>query len=629
MIHLLDTLLNSTSRNSRRLILVLLDLIALSLSLYSAYALRLSEWWPSFYLTSATPLFILVPLIGVAVFVRLGLYRAVLRYLGFKALKTVAIGVTVLVVLIYALAQLLEVAPFPRSVPIIFGLAAWLYLGGSRLIFRSYYQWLISNYNQKPSAIIYGAGSAGSQLALLLQNSGDYNPIAFVDDNSALWNGYVGNLKVHSPDGLDKLIDQFSVDLVLLALPSATSLEIQSVMDRLSLSSVRVKTMPSIKEILSGSKADQLRDLKVEDLLGREIVPPIEDLVNASLKGSNVCITGAGGSIGSELARQAVKNGAELVVLYEISEPALYEIDRELRSLYPDSTVIPLLGSVLDFDRLRSTLAHFQVNTLYHAAAYKHVPIVEHNILQGLRNNVLGTESAARAAIEANVERFVLISTDKAVRPTNVMGATKRLAELYVQHLAISQNDTIMCMVRFGNVLGSSGSVVPLFKKQIESGGPVTVTHPEVTRYFMTIPEAALLVIQAGSLAKGGDVFLLDMGEAVKIINLAKSVIKLSGHTIKDEEHPEGEIEIAFSGLRPGEKLYEELLIGHNPTSTVHPKIMTAHEEKLGSELLSSYFLRIQTSIEKNDTEAARNLLIEAVEGFVPSSSNVDFLLSS
>jgi FlaA1/EpsC-like NDP-sugar epimerase len=280
----------------------------------------------------------------------------------------------------------------------------------------------------------------------------------------------------------------------------------------------------------------------------------------------------------------------------------------------------------LDFNRLKASLEKYQINTLYHAAAYKHVPIVEHNILQGLRNNVLGTESAARAAIEAKVERFVLISTDKAVRPTNVMGATKRLAELYVQHLAVNQNNTIMCMVRFGNVLGSSGSVVPLFKRQIESGGPVTVTHPEITRYFMTIPEAALLVVQAGSLAKGGDVFLLDMGEPVKIINLAKNVIKLSGHSIQDDENPEGEIAISYSGLRPGEKLFEELLIGDNPSSTVHPKIMTAHEDVLSGKVLNSILLRIKQVDEANDSASAREILIEAVNGFVPNSPNVDLL---
>ncbi|NRP58444.1 nucleoside-diphosphate sugar epimerase/dehydratase [Marinobacterium sp. xm-d-564] len=626
MLKVVDLLINSTSRNFRRFVLVILDVAALILALYSAYALRLSEWWPSQYLESAVPLFLTVPFVGVFVFIRLGLYRAVLRYLGLKALKTVAIGTAILVVLVYALAQLFFISNFPRSIPIIFGLVAWLYLGGSRLIFRNYYHWIVAKYHQTPSAIIYGAGSAGSQLALMLPNGGEYKPVAFVDDNPSLWNGYVGNLKVHSPDTLKKLIDEFDVELVLLALPSASSVEIQQVMDRLSVQPVRVKTMPSIKEILSGRAADQLRDMNVDDLLGRDVVPPIDELIDASLKGNNVCITGAGGSIGSELARQAANNGAALVVLYELSELALYEIDRELRLSHPDLSVIPLLGSVLDFNRLKASLEKYQINTLYHAAAYKHVPIVEHNILQGLRNNVLGTESAARAAIEAKVERFVLISTDKAVRPTNVMGATKRLAELYVQHLAVNQNNTIMCMVRFGNVLGSSGSVVPLFKRQIESGGPVTVTHPEITRYFMTIPEAALLVVQAGSLAKGGDVFLLDMGEPVKIINLAKNVIKLSGHSIQDDENPEGEIAISYSGLRPGEKLFEELLIGDNPSSTVHPKIMTAHEDVLSGKVLNSILLRIKQVDEANDSASAREILIEAVNGFVPNSPNVDLL---
>lgn len=626
MLKVVDLLINSTSRNFRRFVLVVLDVAALILALYSAYALRLSEWWPSQYLESAVPLFLTVPFVGVFVFIRLGLYRAVLRYLGLKALKTVAIGTAILVVLVYALAQLFFISNFPRSIPIIFGLVAWLYLGGSRLVFRNYYQWIVAKYNQTPGAIIYGAGSAGSQLALMLQNGGEYKPVAFVDDNPSLWSGYVGSLKVHSPNTLKQLIDKFDVELVLLALPSASSVEIQQVMDRLSVQPVRVKTMPSIREILSGRAADQLRDMNVDDLLGRDVVPPIDELIDASLKGNNVCITGAGGSIGSELARQAANNGAALVVLYELSEHALYEIDRELRLSHPDLSVIPLLGSVLDFNRLKASLEKYQINTLYHAAAYKHVPIVEHNILQGLRNNVLGTETAARAAIEAKVERFVLISTDKAVRPTNVMGATKRLAELCVQHLAVSQNKTIMCMVRFGNVLGSSGSVVPLFKRQIESGGPVTVTHPEITRYFMTIPEAALLVVQAGSLAKGGDVFLLDMGEPVKIINLAKSVIKLSGHSIQDDENPEGEIAISYSGLRPGEKLFEELLIGDNPSSTVHPKIMTAHEDVLSGKVLNSILLRIKQVDEANDSASAREILIEAVNGFVPNSPNVDLL---
>lgn len=624
----------SLPRSAKRLVMVLVDIVALVVALWSAFALRLSEWWPQSYLEEAWSLFLVTPLVGVAIFVKLGMYRAVVRYMNVRLLQAVAVGVFLLVLSLYVAAITFDIWRVPRSVPLIFGLAAWLYLGGTRIIYRSYYHWLTAVAANDKTALIYGAGSAGAQLALALQASGEARPIGFIDDDPKLQKSTVCGLRVYPVDALDSLISKRGVNTVLLAMLNITPARRAAVLDMLSRLNVEVKTMPTLREQLAGEAIDQLRSVEIEDLLGREAVPPQANLIERSVSGKAVCITGAGGSIGSELARQALAGGAQTLVLYEQSEFALYSIESELSRIVSskalDCQIVPILGSVLDADRLDRVLRHYSVKTLYHAAAYKHVPLVEHNVLQGVLNNVAGTRTAALAAKNCGLERFVLISTDKAVRPTNVMGATKRFAEMVVQCLAkLDNSDTIFSMVRFGNVLGSSGSVVPVFRQQIATGGPVTVTHPEINRFFMTIPEAASLVIQAGSMAKGGDVFLLDMGEPVKIAELARQMIKLSGKTLRDEAHPDGDIEIAYTGLRPGEKLYEELLIGNNPAGTQHPKIMTADEECVTEQDLITAFEDIQRAAASNDSDLAREVLMRIVADFNPSSENVDLTRAS
>ena len=619
------------SRNAKRIILVCADIIALVFSLWSAFALRFSDWWPAQYIEPAWPLFVFIPLFGVAVFIQLGLYRAVIRFMNIKVLQSIALGVTLIIAGAYLFSQLIGLASFPRSIPIIFGLSAWLYLGGSRLFIRSYYHWFLSHVVKRERVVIYGAGGAGSQLALLLQGGGEYTPVAFVDDDKTLWRSQVQGISVFDPSTLAMLVQKKEIDVLLLALPHVSEARRRAIIQSASQLSIHVKTMPSMPEIIAGESLDTLREIDIEDLLGRDEIAPDITLITSSIADKTVCVTGAGGSIGSELARQALSHDAKALVLFEQSEFALYAIEAELlkQAVKENSkcVIYPILGSVIDYERMTHMFARFNVKTVYHAAAYKHVPLVEHNVLQGVQNNAMGTEIVALAAQRSGVERFVLISTDKAVRPTNVMGATKRLAEMIVQRLAAEQQSgTIFSMVRFGNVLGSSGSVVPLFKKQIAEGGPVTVTHPDITRYFMTIPEAASLVIQAGSMAKGGDVFVLDMGDPVKIADLAQQMIRLSGRTIKDGDNPHGDIEIVFSGLRPGEKLYEELLIGDNASGTVHPRILTADEECASRDQLDGVLLDLREAVEQNDSAAARQLLIDIVQDFKPTSDHVDFL---
>ena len=616
-------------RNVKRFILAAADSFALVFSLWSAYALRFSDWWPPQALSDGLLLFIFIPLAGIPIFARFGLYRAVIRFMGTRVLRSIAMGVGLIVVGTYTLIQLVPIAGVPRSVPIIFGLCAWIYLGGSRLMIRSYYHWIVNHLGDQQRVIIYGAGGAGVQLANSLRGGAEYVPVAFVDDDRSLWKSDVAGFRVFSPADLDSLIPQRSIDVILLALPSLSEARRAEILRQLNQHPVSVKTMPSMPEIIAGEAIDAVRSVAIEDLLGRDSVAPSEALVQASLAGKSVCITGAGGSIGSELSRQALQAGCATLILYESSEFALYQIESELRRLAiainSACELIPILGSVLDEARLAKTFTRFSVQTVYHAAAYKHVPLVEHNVLQGIENNSMGTLACARAANAAAVQRFILVSTDKAVRPTNVMGASKRLAELFLQDMA-TRSQTVFSMVRFGNVLGSSGSVVPVFKEQIQSGGPVTVTHPEINRFFMTIPEAASLVIQAGSMAKGGEVYVLDMGEPVKIVDLACSLIRLSGRTVLSDEQPDGDIEIVFTGLRPGEKLYEELLIGDNVQGTAHPKIMAALEEQLPSDELERFAGTLRAAIKSGDSELARVTLQEAVRGFTPASQNSDWL---
>jgi len=616
-------------RNAKKAIMVCADLLMLPMALWSAFALRLSEWWPEKYLAEALPLMAIVPVFGVFIFMRLGLYRAIVRFMGAQAILSVVKGVVLLAVSVWAVASILQISPFPRSVPIIFALAALVYVGGSRLLVRNYYHWLLKNYNDREAVLIYGAGGAGAQLANSLISGVEYIPVGFVDDNKAVAGSTLNGLSVYSPNDMSLFIEERAVSIVLLAMPSIEQKRRREILEQLANYKVHVMTVPSMPEIISGASVDALRDVEPEDLLARDPVPSNNDLMSLCVEGKSVLVSGAGGSIGSEICRQLVKSNPSIIVLYEMSEFGLYTIEKELNHLLEESghcvSIYPILGSILDEKRINRVIRHFSINTIYHAAAYKHVPMVEHNVLEGIRNNSFGTMVIAQAALEHNVEHFVMVSTDKAVRPTNTMGATKRLAELIIQEISAQNAHTVFSIVRFGNVLGSSGSVVPLFRSQIEKGGPVTVTHPEITRFFMTIPEAASLVIQAGAMAEGGEVFVLDMGKPVKITELAVRMIRLMGLEIRSEENPDG-VEVIYTGLRPGEKLFEELLIGGDVVGTAHPKIMRAQEEGLSAAKLDKVISSLSQAIDKGDSVHARELLGEVVSGFNPTTQVVDWL---
>ena len=604
------------SRNQKRAIMLLADFICLPAALWSAFALRFANPFDWQYLKPALPLFLLIPFVGLLVFIRLGLYRAVVRFMGNQAVWSVFYGTVILALALYAMAFFLQIEPFPRSIPINFALVALVYVGGSRLLVRHYYQRMIGRFSNRIPVAIYGAGGAGVQLALSLDSGSEFNPVIFLDDSPQMLKANVAGRRVYAPDSLNALIETKGIEQVLLAIPNATVTERRRVVRRLSEFPVRVQTIPSMPEIIQGRSVDALADVGAEDLLNRESVPPMKSLYRACIAGKAVMVTGAGGSIGSEICRQAAANGAAKIVLFELSEFALYNIERELSAEGHKDILVPLLGNVCDSTRVGKVMKEHAVQTVYHAAAYKHVPIVENNVVEGFRNNAMGTRTVAVAAMENQVECFVLISTDKAVRPTNVMGATKRVAELFVQDLATRETQTRFGIVRFGNVLGSSGSVVPVFQQQIRSGGPVTVTHKEITRYFMTIPEAASLVIQASALAAGGDVFVLDMGKSVKIVDLATRMIHLAGLTVKDQNTPDGDIEIKFYGLRPGEKLYEELLIGENSSSTIHPRIIRANEDSIAPEQINRVLDSADEILRNQNPSLLIAMLAEIIEDF-------------
>ncbi|ATD28503.1 Nucleoside-diphosphate sugar epimerase/dehydratase [Vibrio cholerae] len=619
------------SRVNKRIISVLVDAFFIIFSFYSAYWVRVGNV-EIIHSDSIPYLLATVIVITILSFTRLGLYRAILRYLTFHALAVVSVG-TLISAASVAIAAFYFDAPVPRSLPIIYGTFLCLLCGGSRLIVRV----LVSGLNGKGRKVvlIYGAGSAGRQLAIALRNSENYKVVGFIDQDKTLENTVIMGLQVYDISRAAYLVDKYDVTQVLLAVPSASRARRKKILESLIDLSAEVLTVPDMKDIVEGKASiDQLKDVAIEDLLGRDPVTPQQCLMESNILGKVVMVTGAGGSIGSELCRQIVRQKPKALVLFELSEFGLYQIDRELKQLMEAEglhvEVIPLLGSVQRINRLVVTMKSFKVQTVYHAAAYKHVPLVEYNVVEGVRNNVFGTYYAAQAAIEAGVESFVLISTDKAVRPTNVMGTTKRMAELGLQALAEQENrktkGTRFCMVRFGNVLGSSGSVVPLFKRQIEAGGPITVTHPDIIRYFMTIPEAAQLVIQAGAMGKGGDVFVLDMGEPVRITDLAVNLIQLSGLEVKDEQHPYGDIAIEFTGLRPGEKLYEELLIGDNVQKTAHERIMTANERYLPLAEFEQHLNELDKACHAFNHERIRELLLEAPTDFNPTDGIGDLV---
>jgi FlaA1/EpsC-like NDP-sugar epimerase len=618
------------SRTLKRLFMMLADTIMLIGALLFSCLLLGQDFFnqqQGFYLALA-----ISTVLSIAVFTRIGLYRMLVLYMGLHSAVALIQGVTLSAALLAAaFFVLLEEQSANFAVLPIFWMMALLFIGGSRFLGKVMLQSLIQNFRPKEPVIIYGAGSSGMQLVVALQNGDQYLPVAFVDDSQNMLGSTVHGIRVYSPNSLFELIETYSVRQILLAIPSATHAERKEILNRLEHLPVHVKTVPDLFDMVSGKAGvDQVRDIDIEDLLGRDIVPPNPELLGACIQGQSVMVTGAGGSIGSELCRQIITINPARVILLDSFEYGLYEVESELRDKLGSIEggdkieVIALLGSVCNQAQMENAIKSFAVDTVYHVAAYKQVPMVEKNIVEGAQNNIFGTLVAAKAAAKYKVKNFVLISTDKAVRPTNYMGATKRLAEQVLQAMAQQKSETKFSMVRFGNVLGSSGSVVPLFRKQISSGGPVTVTHPEVTRYFMTVQEAAQLVIQAGSMATGGDVFVLDMHEPIRIVDLAKKMVHLMGYDIKDENSYRGDIAIEYTGLRPGEKLYEELLIGESVTGTEHPKIMRAEEETLSWKELEPLLNKLEAACKRIDLPAIRNLLMEAVDGFEPKEDVAD-----
>ncbi|RTQ98705.1 polysaccharide biosynthesis protein [Halomonas nitroreducens] len=565
------------------------------------------------------------------IFGTLGLYRVVLRFMNLKVMASLLLGVA-LVSANLLLMNLLIGWPLAWQVMPVFAMLSVMAVGGLRLLLLELYQ--LTRRHQRQPVIIYGAGAAGGELARSLHHGGRYRPRAFVDDWRGLQGSLVEGLPVYRPGDLEKWVERLGIELVLLAIPSAPRCRRREILEQLASLSIPVQTIPGSEDLVSGrSRIADTCDVQVEDLLGREPVPPFAELMSANIAHKVVMVTGAGGSIGAELCRQILAQEPRVLVLVDNAEHALYAIEQELqlwmRRHGRHIRLRGLLASIQQQERMREILSSFGVQTLYHAAAYKHVPLVECNLVEGLRNNVFGTFALASAALESRVETFVMVSTDKAVRPTNVMGATKRLTELICQAFAgreLGQDKTRFCMVRFGNVLGSSGSVVPLFRAQIERGGPVEVTHPEITRYFMTIPEAAQLVIQAGAMGTDGQVFVLDMGEPVRIADLAANMVRLSGLEVKDADHPDGDIEIHFTGLRPGEKLYEELLISGEIQKTRHPRIRTSKELSWPWAELDAYLSDLHEAMSASRHGRIQELLVKAPLGYSPEGAMVDLV---
>ncbi len=617
-------LLMQLPRNVKRGIGLFVDVVSITVAMVTAYLLSFDAImplkWSQWMILGG-----LVLCATLLAFIRFGLYRAVVRYVGFKVLSLVFVTVVFSGAFLVIGALVMGIA-LPVSAVVNYVLLAFLLTGGSRLIVREGYQRAMSR--KKDRVLIYGAGSAGRQLAQALNNGGEFHPVMFADDDSSLQDTSVLGMSVINPERIEKAVHDADIQRVLLALPSTPRSRRREILEALESLPVKVQTVPGMADMVNNEMSiDQLQDIRVEDLLGRDPVTPDARLMEKHITGLTVLVTGAGGSIGSELCRQILLQRPKVLVLYELSEFALYSIERDLIDICEQqgigAEVIPVIGTVQRRNRIETVLKSFNVDTVYHAAAYKHVPLVEYNMVEGVRNNVFGTWHTAEAAIAAGVKQFVLISTDKAVRPTNVMGTTKRLSELVLQALALRQSETRFCMVRFGNVLGSSGSVVPLFKEQIERGGPVTVTHPDITRFFMTIPEAAQLVIQAGTMGHSGSVFVLDMGESVKIVDLARKMIRLSGLEEKTEQNPHGDIAIEFTGLRPGEKLYEELLIGDNVEASDHARILRANEQSLAWSDMQLLLEKLDDTCQRFAIDELRDVLLKAPTGYKPTDDRI------
>lgn len=609
---------------------MLADSVLLTAVLLISFSLRLGGiYWPDgnlFWVIFGSPL------LAIPIFLKFRLYNTIIRYLGFKSMWMTLQAVSIYSLLWGIIAFMIasqgtgSIQDVPRSIVFINWILAIVVIVGFRMIAR----WAltgVSNNELITNVIIYGAGEAGRQLSIALQQTNEYKIVAFIDDEKEIQRQSLNGIEVFSPNLIENLIKKYSVTEILMAVPTLSRNRRKEIINFLEPFPVLVRSLPSVLELAKGKvRIDDLREVTIKDLLGRDSILPDQKMLSLNVTNKVVMVTGAGGSIGSELCRQVMKLNPSVLILFEISEFALYTIHRELSNASPDLKILPFLGSINNKERVSAIFKKYFVQTVYHAAAYKHVPMVEYNNNEGISNNIFGTLACAEAAIDNNVETFVLISTDKAVRPTSTMGTTKRLAELILQGLSKKQTDTRFMMVRFGNVLGSSGSVIPLFKKQINEGGPVTVTSPKMIRYFMTIPEAVELVIQAGAMGKGGDVFVLNMGDPVSINELAIKMIRLSGLEIKDESNPNGDIEILYTGIRPGEKLFEELLIGNNISKTDHPMIMRAEEDEIEWKELKEILKDLKEASINSDFRRVREILTIAVPDFKPQSQIEDFL---
>ena len=644
-------------RRYKRMIQVATDVVLVWAALWLAFFVRLGDSGFVEPLAGHAWLFGVAPLIAIPFFVRFGMYRAVMRYFGNDALMAIVQAVTFSALLLALAVYWRSDAPklIPRSMVFNYWWLSLVLIGGLRLVMRQYFMgdWFAPDSLVKfkgrdsglPKVAVYGAGAAGNQLVAALRLGRGMRPVAFIDDDSSLYNRSIAGIRVYSPKHIQQMIDETGAGEILLAIPSVSRSRRREVLEKLEEFPLHVRSVPGFMDLASGKvKVEDIQEVDIADLLGRDSVPPQQALFEQCIRGKVVMVTGAGGSIGSELCRQILSNKPKALLLFEHSEFNLYSINIELERTIERASLpvrlVPILGSIRNSDRLLDVMRTCQVETIYHAAAYKHVPMVEHNVAEGVLNNILGTMNTAQAAVQAGVANFVLISTDKAVRPTNVMGSTKRVAEMILQALSRETapvlfnaddavhhvNKTRFTMVRFGNVLGSSGSVIPRFYQQIRSGGPVTVTHPKITRYFMTIPEAAQLVIQAGAMGQGGDVFVLDMGQPVKIAELAEKLIHLSGLSVRSEKSPHGDIAVEFTGLRPGEKLYEELLIGDNVSPTEHPMIMRADEEYFTWDALRGVLAKLLKAVEQDNYPQVRVLLREVVSGYVPEGEIVDLI---
>jgi len=609
-------------RRVKQVAVVALDVGLSLVATWLAFSLRLDNWvWP---VGAQWYVYGLAPALAIPIFLRLGLYRAIFRYTGQAALHATAKAVVLYALVLSVTLLWARWLGVPRTLGILQPMIFLLLVGTSRALARFWLAGTLTDGQGGARLLIYGAGTAGVQTALALQMAGQSRVLGFLDDDSSKVGRSINGLPIFAAASAADVVAQQRISDILLALPSVSRVRRNQIIASLESVPVHVRSIPSMGDLATGRVTVQdVRELDIEDLLGREPVPPREDWMQRDLAGQVVLVSGAGGSIGSELTRQIVALRPRLLLLLDHSEFALYAIHQELlvlcEALALPVQLHPLLASVTNPDRLQALFDQYRPATVYHAAAYKHVPLVEDNPGEGVRNNILGTMHIARAAAHSGTRRFVLISTDKAVRPTNIMGATKRMAELVLQSFEQLYPHTVFTMVRFGNVLGSSGSVVPLFRKQISSGGPITVTHAEVTRYFMTIPEAAQLVLQAGAMGCGGDVFVLDMGSPVKIMDLARRMMHLSGLSERTAEHPGGDIEIVVTGLRPGEKLYEELLIGDNPESTAHPRIMKARESFCPWSVLERELQALQVAADQDDASAIKAVFLRMVQGYQPS----------